>query len=65
MVNLENSGGGGGSSGGGGVNKKQMQTKTNIPETLVKNRMALEHYCAIKNDGARQDTDSLESTSLH
>ena len=37
--------------------------QANVPETLVKNRMALEHYRAIKNDGARQD--SLESTSLH
>ena len=37
--------------------------EANVPETLVKNRMALEHYRAIKNDGARQD--SLESTSLH
>ena len=37
--------------------------QVNVPETLVKNRMALEHYRAIKNDGARQD--SLESTSLH
>ena len=36
--------------------------QANVPETLVKNRMALEHYRAIKNDGARQD--SLESTSL-
>ena len=28
-------------------------TEANVPETLVKNRMALEHYRAIKNDGAR------------
>ena len=37
--------------------------QANVPETLVKNRMALEHYRAIKNDGAYQD--NLEATSLH
>ena len=33
--------------------------QANVPETLVKNRMALEHYRATKNDGARQDIDKL------
>ena len=37
--------------------------QANVPETLVKNRMALEHYRAIKNDGAYQD--SLEAANLH
>ena len=37
--------------------------QVNIPETLVKNRMALEHYRAIKNDGAYQD--NLESSTLN
>ena len=36
--------------------------QANVPETLVKNRMALEHYRAIKNDGAYQD--NLESSTL-
>ena len=37
--------------------------QANVPETLVKNRMALEHYRAIKNDGAYQD--NLESSTLN
>ena len=36
--------------------------QANVPETLVKNRMALEHYRAIKNDGAYQD--NLEASTL-
>ena len=36
--------------------------QANVPETLVKNRMALEHYRAIKNDGVYQD--NLESSTL-
>ena len=36
--------------------------QANVPETLVKNRMALEHYRAIKNDVAYQD--NLESSTL-
>ena len=39
--------------------------EANVPETLVKNRMALEHYRAIKNDGVRPDIDNLELTTLH
>ena len=39
--------------------------QANVPEALVKKRMALEHYRAIKNDGARQDIENLESTTLH
>ena len=37
----------------------------NVPETLVKNRMELEHYRAIKNDGVRPHIDNLELTTLH
>ena len=37
--------------------------QANVPETLVKNRMALEHYRAIKNDGAYQD--NVDAASLH
>ena len=37
--------------------------QANVPETFVKNRMALEHYRAIKNDGAYQD--NVEAASLH
>ena len=39
--------------------------EVNIPETLVKNRMALEHYRAIKNDGGHQDIDNTESSTLN
>ena len=35
------------------------------PETFVKNRMALEHYRAIKKDGARLDINNLESKTLY
>ena len=39
--------------------------EANVPETLVKNRMALEHYRAIKNDGVRTDINNLESKTLY
>ena len=39
--------------------------QANVPETLVKNRMALKHYRAIKNDGARPNINNLESKTLH
>ena len=39
--------------------------QANIPKTLVKNRMALEHYRVIKNDGARPDINNLESKTLY
>ena len=39
--------------------------EANVPETLVKNRMALEHYRAIKNDGVRTGINNLESKTLY
>ena len=39
--------------------------QANVQKTLVKNRMALEHYRVIKNDGARLDINNLESKTLH
>ena len=39
--------------------------QANAPEKIGNNRMALEHYLVIKNDGARQDIGNLESTTLH
>ena len=39
--------------------------QSNIPETLIKNRIALEHYRAIKNDGSHQDIENKTSAAFH
>ena len=39
--------------------------EANIPETLIKNRAALKHYRAIKNDGSHQDIEKKTPSTLH
>ena len=41
--------------------------QANIPEALIKNRLALEHYRAIKNDRSTsyQEDENIISTNLH